>query len=85
MGGARAWERGSPFSDLVPSKGQRPPVSPCRKPVKSLCDCGDRHDALEMFPRQDEGCPPALDHSPDLRGLAVLYWSVTEVCSWNSA
>lgn len=64
MGGARAWERGSPFSDLVPSKGQRPPVSPCRKPVKSLCDCGDRHDALEMFPRQGEGCPPGTRPQP---------------------
>lgn len=32
----RAWERGSPpFPDLVPSKGQRPPVNPSRQPLLS--------------------------------------------------
>lgn len=54
----RAWERGSPFSDLVPSKGQRPPVSPSKKPTKTLCDCRDRHNVLEMFLRQwNRGAP----------------------------
>lgn len=51
VGGTKSLGKGlPPFPDLVPSKGQRPPVNPSRQPLLSLCEFRDRHDVLKNVP-----------------------------------